>query len=237
MPRDPERLDITDHVADLQLVRKALGDPEVVLFGHSMGCQVVLENMRHHGRGVRGLVLLCGAPGRVTHTFKGSDTLAHVLPKLIDLIERHPHLTRALWGGVPPELALRTAFMLGEVDPKRMSPTDFMPYLEHMVDMDPAMFFRMLRLAGEHSAHDLLPTIDVPVLVVASDRDTFTPPKLAEEMAAALPKGELLMLSGTHAMPLEQRDAVRERIAHFLDALTETDVTDTDVAERASAPA
>ena len=206
-----------------------MGDPEVVLFGHSMGCQVVLENMREHAQRVRALVLLCGAPGRVTHTFKGSDTLAQVLPRLIELVERHPHLTRALWGGVPPELALRTAFMLGEVD-KRMSPTDFMPYLEHMVDMNPAMFFRMLRLAGEHSSHDLLAHIDVPVLVVASDRDTFTPPKLAEEMANALPKGELLMLSGTHAMPLEQREAVRKRIDEFLDHLTETDVSETVVA-------
>ncbi len=124
--------------------------------------------------------------------------------------------------------------MLGEVDPKRMSPTDFMPYLEHMVDMDPAMFFRMLRLAGEHSAHDLLAHIDVPVLVIASDRDTFTPPKLAEEMANALPNGQLMMLSGTHAMPLEQREAVRERIEQFLDGLAKTEVSRTVVAPRTS---
>lgn len=219
VPRDPQRLDIVDHVADLQRVRAAIGDPPVVLFGHSMGCQVVLESMRAHARGVRGLVLLCGASGRVTHTFKGSDALAQVLPRLIDLVQRHPHLTRALWGGVPPELALKTAFALGEVDPKRMSPTDFMPYLEHMVDMDPAMFFKMLRFAGEHSAEDVLATIDVPVLVVASDRDTFTPPKLAEAMANAMPKGELLMLSGTHAMPLEQREAVGERVDAFMKGL------------------
>ena len=42
------------------------------------------------------------------------------------------------------------------------------------------MFLRMLRAAGEHTAGDLLPQIDVPVLVVAGERDTFTPAFLAQ---------------------------------------------------------
>ncbi len=217
VPRDPERLGVEQHAADLAAVRASLGDPEVILFGHSMGCQVVLESMRQQGDRVRGIVLICGAPGRVTHTFKGSDALAQLLPRLIELVTRHPYLTRALWGGVPPELALKMAFALGEVDSKRMSPEDLLPYLEHMADMDPLMFLKMLRLAGDHSALDLLPNLEVPALVIASDRDSFTPPRLAEEMAKSIPKGELLMLEGTHAVPLEQRDAVEKRINEFLD--------------------
>jgi pimeloyl-ACP methyl ester carboxylesterase len=79
------------------------------------------------------------------------------------------------------------------------------------------MFLRMLRSAGEHSAKDLLPAIDVPVLVLAGDRDSFTPPRYAEEMAAALPKGELLMaLGGTHVVPIERRELVRDRVERFL---------------------
>lgn len=216
-PVDRERNGIEDHAQDCDAVRSALGDPEVVLFGHSMGCQVVLENYRLHRDRVRGIVLLCGASGRVTHTFKGSDALAQLLPRLIEVVDRHPHMARALWGGVPPDLALKMAFGLGEVDAARMKPADLLPYLEHMVDIDLPMFLRMLRKAGDHSALDLLPQIEVPALVIASDRDSFTPPHLAHEMAKAMPKGEILMLSGTHAAPLEQADAVRERIGLFLD--------------------
>ena len=104
----------------------------------------------------------------------------------------------------------------GDVD-RSIRPEDLMPYLKHMVDIDLPMFLRMLQSAGEHSAADLLPNVDVPVLVIAGDRDTFTPPRYAEEMAAALPKGELLMVAGgTHAVPIERHELVRDRVQRFL---------------------
>jgi len=215
-PVDPLRIRVEDLARDADVIRAALGDPEVVMFGHSMGCQVVLENYRRHPDRVRAMVLLCGSPGRVTHTFKGTDTLAQVLPRLIDAVERHPKLARGIWGRLPPELALRAAFALGEVDAKAMNPQDLLPYLEHMVDIDLGMFLRMLRAAGEHTAEDLLPRIEVPVLIIAADRDSFTPTRLAEQMASAIPKGELLLVSGTHAAPLEQKELVGDTIRTFL---------------------
>lgn len=61
-----------------------------------------LEAYRQRPQGVKALVLMCGTFGRVTHTFKGSDLLASVLPKLIDFVVGHPKLARALWSRVPP---------------------------------------------------------------------------------------------------------------------------------------
>lgn len=223
-PADPMRIRVEDLAHDADAVRAVLGDPPVVLFGHSMGCQVVLENYRIHPAKVRAMVLLCGSPGRVTHTFKGTDALAQLLPRMIDVVERHPNLARGIWGRVPTELALRAAFALGEVDAKAMNPQDLMPYLEHMVDIDLPMFLRMLRAAGEHTAEDLLPRIEVPVLIIAADRDSFTPTRLAQQMAASIPRGELLLVSGTHAAPLEQKELVGEAIQTFLaKALAEDD--------------
>ncbi len=220
-PREAQNLTVQHHADDLRAVREALGDPPVVLLGHSMGCQVVLEHLRHHRDGVRALVLLCGAAGRVTHTFKNSDVLAQVLPRLIDAVDRHPHLARALFGSMPPEIALRVAMATGEIDKSLMDPRDLVPYLEHMVDIDLPMFLRMLRAAGEHSAEDLLPTLEIPALVVAGDRDSFTPPRLAEQMARELPQGRLLMTSATHVAPLEQRDLVEQNVFALLAELTE----------------
>ena len=83
--------------------------------------------------------------------------------------------------------------------------------------MDLPLFLRMLRAAGEHTAEDLLSTIDVPVLVIAGERDTFTPLFLAEAMAKAMPKAELLVVkNGSHVAPLEQHDLVGEKIRSFL---------------------
>ena len=80
------------------------------------------------------------------------------------------------------------------------------------------MFLAMLRLAGEHSAEDLLGVIDVPAIVIAAERDTFTPAALAKHMAEAIPGGELFELRGaSHAAPVEQPVAVELRVDKFLD--------------------
>lgn len=216
-PRDPGLIDIAAHASDLDQVRRHVGDGPVVIFGHSMGCQVALEGYRLRREKVRGLVLICGSYGRITETFHGTNVLAQVLPKLLEMVERNPEWVRALWSRVPPELALKSALLLREVNPEAIQPDDLMPYLRHMTHVDFGLFLRMLRAAGEHDAEDLLPQIDVPVLLIAGSRDSFTPPYLAQRMAELLPKGELLLIEGgTHVAPLEHRELVQERIEQFL---------------------
>jgi pimeloyl-ACP methyl ester carboxylesterase len=216
-PADPAAIELVDHAHDLDAVRRTVGDPEVVLFGHSMGCQVVLENYRLRREKVRGIVLVCGSSGRITHTFKGTNVLAQLLPRFIERVDTYQEIARAIWSRVPPEIAVQVALVTGEVDKATITPADLMPYMKHMVDIDLPMFLRMLRSAGEHSALDLLPQIDVPALVIAGDRDTFTPPRYAEEMAALLPRSELLMVpGGTHVVPLERKDLVAQKVESFL---------------------
>lgn len=238
LPVDPAAIEVADHARDLSAVRAAIEAGPVVLFGHSFGCQVALEHLRDHREGVRGLVLICGAPGRVTHSFKGTDVLAQVLPRVLGRVEARPELARALWSRLPPPLAIRFALLSGEVDRRAINPEDLMPYMRHMVDIDVLMFLRMLRSAGEHSTTDLLPQLDVPALVIGGDRDTFTPPRLAEEMAAALPRGELLMVQGgTHVVPLERKELVRERVERFLRDRVLGGDGDRDAEARPSGPA
>lgn len=216
-PRDPGFIDIAAHASDLDHVRRHVGDEPVVLFGHSMGCQVALEGYRLRSDKVRGLVLICGSYGRITETFRGNNTLGQFLPKVLEMVERNPEWARALWSRVPPELALKSALLLREVNPDAIEPDDLLPYLRHMTHVDIGLFLRMLRAAGEHDAEDLLPKIDVPVLVVAGSRDSFTPPFLAERMVELLPKGELLLIEGgTHVAPLEHRELVQTRVDDFL---------------------
>ena len=216
-PADPARIDVAAHADDLATVRKLAGDPPCVLFGHSMGCQVALEEMRRHRANVRGIVLLCGSFGRVTQTFKGVPILEIVLPRLVEAVKKNEAVARAIWSRISPEMALKLALRAGDVDPDRIHAEDFLPYIHHVRSMDFPMFLRMLSAAGEHSAEDLLPGIDVPTLIVAGERDTFTPPYLAEWIKEHVPGSELLIVpSGTHVAPLEQPDVVGGRIEEFL---------------------
>ena len=77
----------------------------------------------------------------------------------------------------------------------------------------------MLRLAGEHSAEDVLARIEVPALVIAAERDTFTPPVLARHMAEEIPGAELLVLTGaSHAAPIEQPRVIESALDRWLEA-------------------
>lgn len=214
-PADPDRIDIAAHAEDLEAVRKDLGNPDVVLFGHSMGCQVALEGYKIHREHVRGLVLICGSYGRVTETFKGTRLLADVLPKIIDPITRNSGIARALWSRMPADLAANLAIKLGEVD-KTVNPDDLRPYMRGLTQIDFPMFLRMLKAAGEHTTEDWLEDIRCPVLVVAGKRDSFTPPYLAEEMAKKIPKAELFVVDGTHVPPIEQPELINLRVDKFL---------------------
>jgi len=216
-PHDPDRIDIAAHADDLMTVRRSVGDPPAVLVGHSMGCQVALEGYRRHPKGVRGLVLICGTFGKVTSTFKGLPVLDMVLPKLLDVALKRPALVRAIWSRIPPELAFDVALRIGEIDLEKVQREDIMPYLQHVPHVDFALFLRMLRAAGEHTAGDFLGQIDVPTLIITGERDTFTPPFLAESMVKSIPGAELVVVEhGSHVAALEKHELVDAKIREFL---------------------
>ena len=89
--------------------------------------------------------------------------------------------------------------------------------------MEPDVFLSMLKLAGEHTAEDVLEHITVPTLVVAGERDTFTPPALATFMTEHIPGAEhFVVRGGSHATPIEQPVALELRIEKFLRERVET---------------
>jgi pimeloyl-ACP methyl ester carboxylesterase len=216
-PVDPNAISIAAHADDLNQVRSNMGDPPVVLFGHSMGCQVALEAYHQHPETVRGLVMLCGSFGKVTETFKGTKVLQQVLPTLLETVSKAPALARALWSRIPPSIALKIALFTKEIDPQSIRKEDMLPYFRNMTHVDFPMFLRMLEAAGVHTSEDYLEQITCPVLIVSGDRDTFTPPYLSEEMARKIPNSELLMIpGGTHVAPLEQTELINAKIDEFL---------------------
>src|ERR1043165_7729997 len=95
---------------------------------------------------------------------------------------------------------------------------DVIPYFDHLSKMDPVVFVRSLESLAEHSAWDHLPFIDVPVLIIGAERDSFTPIWLSRRMADAIPGSELEIVPGTtHTMPLEQPALVASRVLGFIE--------------------
>lgn len=217
LPADPSKVEIPVLAEDAVTVFEHVGAGRAVLIGHSMGTQVALEFYRSQPESVEALILCCGSYGQVTSHFHNSDRLKHALPTIIKAVDHHLGIARAIWGRVPAGLAYRIARLSGEVDRFAIREDDFRAYWSHVASMGPKLFLSMLECAGEHSAEDLLEQINVPTLVIAAERDTFSPPERAQRMASLIPNSELTMIpEGSHAAVVEQPDTVRRHIDRFL---------------------
>jgi pimeloyl-ACP methyl ester carboxylesterase len=226
-PRDPKRVTIEDLADDVASVLDDALVERAVLVGHSMGVQVALETYRRHHDRVAGLVLVCGAPSHPLKTFRGSAALEDLLPIVQRWIHRVPgvinRVTRTL---LPTRLAYEVASRL-EIRRELVEPRDFMPYLEGMARIDARLFVAMLSSAGQHSAEDLLPDITAPTLVIAGERDGFTPPERSRAMADAIPGAELLEIpQASHTAPIERPNLVDATIREFIARRIDTSGTD-----------
>jgi len=230
-PRDPQRVTIEDLADDMACVLDDALVERAVLIGHSMGVQVALETYRRHADRVAGLVLVCGASSHPLRTFRGSATLEELLPLIQKWVLRVPGVVNRVTRWVlPTRLAYEVASRL-EIRRELVEPADFMPYLEGMARIDSRLFVAMLSAAGQHSADEVLPLIDVPVLVVAGGRDGFTPPERSRAMAEAIPNCELLDIpNASHTAPIERphlvdwtvRDFLARRIDRTIDSAAST---------------
>jgi pimeloyl-ACP methyl ester carboxylesterase len=217
LPHDPERVTIEDCLDDLFAVMDDAGLPAAVLVGHSMGVQIVLEAHRRAPRRVLALVLATGSPGRPLDTFHDSRLMGRIFPTLKEAVLAWPELARRAFRTVlPTRFALEVGRWL-EVNRHLLPVEDLRRYLEDLSSIDPTVFVRMLASAAGHDASDHLPDVDVPALVIAGERDTFTPMWLSERMHAAIPGAELLLLpTGTHTGLLEHPELVWLRLEKFL---------------------
>lgn len=217
-PGPDQQVDIQRCARDLGTICEAAGVERPVLAGHSMGTQVILERYRQAPHDVRGLVSVLGTYGKPLDTFNDAAFARTAFDLFLSFAEGFPRLVDVAGKFLMAQpAAYDIARLTGMVDPRHCSRDDLRDYLHHLTEIGFPFFFRMLRELGEHSAEDLLPRVDVPVLVIAGEFDAFTPNRLARKLDELLPDSELIMLPGaTHAGIVEQPEPINTAIADFL---------------------
>jgi pimeloyl-ACP methyl ester carboxylesterase len=199
-------------------VLDAAGEERAVLAGHSMGVQIVVEAHRRAPERVAGLVLVCGAPGRLIDTFHDSPVLKVVFPYALAAFRQWPRFAATAFRTVVgSEVAMEYALAF-EVNRALVHRGDLRRYFDDLSCVDAGLFMTLLESAAAHDVTAYLPRIDVPTLVVAGERDGFTPMRLSVAMHEAIRGSELLVLpGGTHVGPLEHPDLVGSRVRAFLE--------------------
>jgi pimeloyl-ACP methyl ester carboxylesterase len=219
-PEDIDGCDLTIErsAKDLRCVLDHLEIHEpVILLGHSMGCQVILEYTKQYRDQVRALLPMFGTFARPLDTFMDNPNSR----KIFEVVSRF-----AAMGGKPGSRLLRPlyasplAFEVGRrtglFDRYYASRQDMEMYLEHLNHMDTRVFFKMVEAIKDHDLTDFLPQVGVPTLIIAAENDLFTPLHRSRKMAELIPGSELLVIpGGSHAAIVEHPETINRRIEKF----------------------
>jgi pimeloyl-ACP methyl ester carboxylesterase len=225
LPRPP-RLITDDDVSvrriatDVVEVLADAGIERAVLAGHSMGVQALFEAWAVDRTCVAGLVPCAGTYENPVPTFADQAWLDRLFPIAERLFGALPlHLARYPMRLAPrsPKVVTMRALRALRVANEVVEYADVAPHVRQFADLDLGVLWRMMVQLRRHSAAPLLPTIEAPVLVLAGQRDTFTPMSVQRRMEALLPDVELVVFErGGHLLPVEEADGVAAALVDWL---------------------
>jgi pimeloyl-ACP methyl ester carboxylesterase len=216
LARPGDAVDVARQADDLEHVLEAVGAEKAILVGWSMGVQVALEHHRLYPARASHLVLINGTAGRPFESL-GLPGAGRLLPQLLRRAQRFHGP-----GGRLLRFAARSPTTLGAFQcVGRLTtalPGELVEELaREFADIDMEVYLRTLLALGEHDARQDLPAVRVPSLVIAGERDLFTPKRLAEAMAKALGRAELAVIPrATHYSATEYPELVNGHIEAFL---------------------
>lgn len=214
---DPHAVSVPVHCRDLAALLDHERVDRAVFIGWSMGVQVNFEFWREHRKRMAALVAINGTYGTPFRTAMASRAMRYVIPVALSVMKARAKLisrvsNRALaWQGLIP--AMRKLGLVSEhIDADAMYDV-----ANDFKTLDFAVYSDMLRHLGDHDARDLLPSIDVPTLIITGDKDLFTPVFTARKMNKKIAGSRLVVLEGaSHYTPIEAPARIAEELLGFL---------------------
>lgn len=210
-----DALAITDHAADLEAVRAAVGAARYLLGGWSMGVPIALEHVRTEAcaSSVDGLIFIAGPHERGLGPVLPFAAAERPMLAALEAAARFARplntLSRALGGAPGLAPTLRTLGLIANNE------EFFARVVDEFRHVDWRRYLRLARRLHDYEATHL-PELSMPALVVAGERDWMMPVAVARRQAELLPGAELFVVPrGTHYLVSEFPEAIGDRIARF----------------------
>jgi 3-oxoadipate enol-lactonase len=218
---DPERVRVEQFAEDAHTVMRAAELPPSIAVGLSFGVQVALELWRAHRDSVRALILIAGTAGHPLNRVSSSRLLRRWTADVVRSLSAQRMIADPILSFLRSKtgtrIACELAYLAGGAH-RDACPSEVLEQLfGHAGGLAPEVLGAITASYLEHSAWDVLPTITVPTLIIAGDKDQLTPVSTAERMRAAIPNAELVVIAGhTHLVQVEKPEAVHAAIDDFL---------------------
>jgi pimeloyl-ACP methyl ester carboxylesterase len=220
VPRDARGASVAQYADDAIGVWRAAKLPPSVVCGLSFGVQVALEIWRRGPECAKALVLICGTAGlpmeHVMLIARLRRTLAGIVRSLSQPMLAGP-LLAFLRTSLGTRIAREVAYLSGGAHREACPPSVLEGLFGHVAGLDPTLMGAIMAGYLEHDAWDVLPTITVPTLIIAGDKDQLTPVETAERMHRAIAGSELVVFPGhSHLVQVEKPHEVHAAISEFL---------------------
>jgi proline iminopeptidase len=224
----PEDVTLTSDLEDLDKVRQHFHLRSAALLGHSWGTVLALEYALRHPERVSHMILMNPAPASASDLAVFRKAYAQKLGADMDR-QREIMAGAAYKEGDPEAVAARyrlhfkPALMRSEDYEKLMATMKaaFISQGKEGIVKARAVEDRLMRDTWMRAGYDLLPklhTLTIPTLIISGDHDFF-PAEIAEHIARAIPKAQLVMLRDCgHFAYLESAVDVRNALDDFFRA-------------------
>ena len=210
-------MSVERHARDGLAVLDAVGVESAPLVGWSMGVPVGFEMIRAARERITSFAALFGSAG---DPFSAGfpHPVARGMETFFKLLRDKPIVSNA---GLGLAVALpNTAFKLlsafrfvGSNAPRDA----FARQVAGVAGTPKEPYFHALLEMSRHSAWDLLPDLELPVLIIGGARDWLTPPKTARKMAAAIPGAKLHVFDRTtHFGVVEEAPELARLLTDFV---------------------
>ncbi|MBA3291290.1 MAG: alpha/beta hydrolase [Actinobacteria bacterium] len=218
IPRS-EKLDSAAHAEDGIAIADSLDVDRFHLAGWSTGARIALEVAHRYPERVASLALVCGGYGYSTASGLRHLEVVSLLPAITGVAKRFSgYLGGALRGlTMRPELAglIRQSGIVGPT----ADTAALIDLLRSMTECDPHALLSTYEAVAGDDAEAILDEIEASTLLVAGEKDTFTPRRTMERMRDLMPAASLTVYDrATHYLPIEFPWRLAEQLNDFMAA-------------------
>lgn len=216
-PKDPNSLTIENIAKDIEALLKELDVQNVVLLGHSMGVNLVLEAYRRFPERISKLVLANGtARGPLASMFH-TNIAQIVFPYLYASHKKFPRLSKFLWKAQGNSKIV--PWIIGQLgfNPHLSKPEDVELYVDMLSKLEMIVTLQLLKDYEDYDATHWLSKIDVPTLIIAGEKDLIIPPDAQEMMHQLIPNSRFEMIrNGSHCPQMDLPELINVILESFL---------------------
>ncbi len=219
VPDDLDTMTVEHCLGDMEAVVRALEIERMVLAGFSMGVQIELAYYERHPEQVQSIIALLGpAEYPLRGLLHVGRALEPVIPGLARTVNGSPRLFQKVWHTA---LSGPWTYLVAKhvvLNPDAVRWDSFDSWRAHLADFDVRAFLRLAANLSRHSAAHVLPTVRVPTLVVAGEKDNFTPLPALRKLRDEIPGAEYYEVAGaSHAGLVEFPDEINACVTSFLE--------------------